>query len=354
MLLVFLVPGRQWLVSSPLMPRAQSLLAVLTPTEVREFLPEPLLSELKRIAPRFRLIDPAGLDQRGLTQELAATQPDILLGCWKTPMLPKQPPAPLRYVCYLTGSVKRLVTRAHLEGGLVVTNWGGSISRTVAEAALFHILACLRNASHWAIAMHQPGVAAWKNGTTDARSLFCRRVGIHGFGPVARELVTLLRPWSCRITGLAPDLTAELAHAYGIERAASLETLFAENEIIVELAPLIPATTGAVTEKLLRLIRPGGVFVNVGRGAVVDEAALLKIARERKIVIGLDVYAEEPLPADSGFRALPHVNLTPHIAGPTIDRYPDAGAFALKNLRAYVEERPLEAVITPEIYDQSS
>jgi phosphoglycerate dehydrogenase-like enzyme len=202
--------------------------------------------------------------------------------------------------------------------------------------------------------MHQPGVAAWKNGITDARSLFCRRVGIHGFGPVARELVALLRAWSCPITALAPDLTAELAHAYGVERAASLDALFAENEIIVELAPLIPATTGVVTEKLLRLIRPGGVFVNVGRGAVVDEAALLQVAREQKIAIGLDVYTEEPLPADSGFRALPHVNLTPHIAGPTIDRYPDAGAFALKNLRAYVEDRPLEAVITPEIYDQSS
>ena len=54
------------------------------------------------------------------------------------------------------------------------------------------------------------------------------------------------------------------------------------------------------------------------------------------------------------FRALPRVSLTPHTAGPTIDRYPDAGAFAVKNLRAYLEDRPLEAIITPEIYDQSS
>jgi phosphoglycerate dehydrogenase-like enzyme len=336
------------------MPRVSSLLAMLTPTEAREFLPEPLLSGVRGLVPQFRLIDPTHLDEPAFARELAATDPDILLGCWKTPPLADQLPARLRYVCYITGSVKRLITRGHLERGLLVTNWGASISRTVAEAALFHILGCLRNASHWAIAMHQPGVAAWKNGFTDARSLFCRRVGIHGFGPVARELVTLLRPWSCPVTALAPDLTAELAHAYGIERAASLEALFSENEIIVELAPLIPATTGVITEKLLRLIRPGGVFVNVGRGAVVDEAALLRVAREGQISIGLDVYTQEPLPADSGFRSLPKLNLTPHIAGPTIDRYPDAGAFALKNLRSYVEDRPLEAVVTPEIYDQSS
>lgn len=336
------------------MPKPTTLLAVLTAAELREFLPEPMLQQVRALAPNFRLVDPSDLDAENFAQELAATNPDILLGCWKTPSLPKALPPRLGYVCYITGSVKRLLSRPHLESGLVVTNWGGSISRTVAEAALFHILACLRNASHWAIAMHQPGIEAWKNGLTDSRSLFCRSVGIHGFGPVARELVGLLKPWNCPITALAPDLTAELAHAYGVERAPSLEALFAENEIIVELAPLIPSTVGIVTEKILRKIRQGGVFVNVGRGAVVDEAALLRIAQEGKIQIGLDVYATEPLPADSPLRALPRVNLTPHNAGPTIDRYPDAGAFALKNLRAYVEDRPLEAVVTPEIYDQSS
>jgi phosphoglycerate dehydrogenase-like enzyme len=336
------------------MSRASSLLAVLTPSEVREFLPEPMLGQLRDLTPGFRLVDPTGLDEPAFARELATSDPDIVLGCWRTPPLPERLPSRLGYVCYITGSVKKMISRAHLEGGLIVTNWGGSISRTVAEAALFHILACLRNASHWAIAMHQPGVGAWKNGLTDARSLFCRSVGIHGFGPVARELVGLLQPWKCPVTAFAPDLTAELAHAYHVERAASLEALFAENEIIVELAPLIPATTGLVTEAVLRRIRPGGVFVNVGRGAVVDEAALLRVAREGRISIGLDVYANEPLPADSGFRTLPRVSLTPHTAGPTIDRYPDAGAFALRNLRAHVEGRPLEAVITPEIYDQSS
>ena len=67
---------------------------------------------------------------------------------------------------------------------------------------------------------------------------------------------------------------------------ASLESLFAENDIIIELAPLIPETVGSVTEKHLRLIRSGGVFVNVGRGAVVDplesqEPALLMRTRRR-------------------------------------------------------------------------
>ena len=208
------------------MPRPVKVLALLTPAEVREFLPEPILGHVRALAADFQLIDPTQPDPAALRRALAAANPEVLLACWKTPALPVELPPQLRYACYVAGSVKRLVTRAHLERGLLVTNWGGSISRTVAECALFHVLACLRNASHWAIAMHQPGVAAWKNGFSDSRSLFCRSVGIHGFGSVTRELIGLLKHWNCPITAFAPDLTGELAHAYGIERAASLDALF--------------------------------------------------------------------------------------------------------------------------------
>src|SRR5689334_10709491 len=121
------------------MSRASSLLAVLTPTEVREFLPEPLLSQVRALATEFRLINPLELKEGVFEKELSATNPDVILGCWKTPTLPEKLPPRLRYVCYISGSVKKLISRSHLERGLVVTNWGGSISRTVAEAALFHI-----------------------------------------------------------------------------------------------------------------------------------------------------------------------------------------------------------------------
>lgn len=336
------------------MSKPTSLLVVLTPDEEQEFLPEPLGGQVQTLLPQVRFLDPTPLDAAGFARELAATNPDILLGCWKTPPLPTALPARLRYVCYLTGSLKKLLSRRHIERGLIVTNWGGSIARTVAEAAVFHVLTCLRNGSHWALTMHQPGVAAWKNGGNDARSLFCRRVGIHGFGPVARELVALLEPWQCRIRVYAPDATPEVARAHDVEIAPSLEALFSDNEIVVELAPLIPETQAIVNERLLRSIPEGGVFVNVGRGAVVDEEALLRVAREGRIAVGLDVFAHEPLPADSGFRSLPRVSLTPHIAGPTIDRFPDAGAFALRNLRAFVAGEPLEAVVTPAVYDRST
>lgn len=334
------------------MPRPASILAAVTTQELAEFLPAPLLNQVTALAGGFRHLNTENLSEAEYHRALVEADPEVLISCWKTPPLPAQLPPNLRYVCYLAGSIKRQITRSHLERGLLVTNWGGSISRIVAEWALFHILSCLRRATYWTFAMHREG--GWKSGHTETASLFGRRVGLHGFGSVARELVRLLQPFGCIISAFAPDVDAAAESRHGIRRAASLESLFADNDIIVELAPLITATEGIVTEKHLRLIPPGGVFVNVGRGAVVDETALLQVAREGRIMIGLDVFGTEPLPPDSGFRGLPNVTLTPHLAGPTTDRRRDAGELAVKNLHAYAEDRPLQALITTSVYDSST
>lgn len=330
------------------MPRPSSLLAVLSPYERENFFPGPLFGELSNVAETFRLFDPTGLKAEDFARELAATDPEVVLMSWYSHLLPAELPPRLKYMCYVTGSVRRLVTRAQIERGLLVTNWGSAISRMVAECALLHILSCLRRTPHWTVDFREGG---WRDGWEQAGSLFQRKVGIHGFGSVAREFLRLVRPFDCALSVYAPDVDDAVAQANGVNRAASLDALFAGNDVIVEVAPLIPETVGVVTERHLRLIRPGGVFVNVGRAGVTDEAALARIAAEGKISVGLDVFVDEPLPANSPFRGLRNASLTPHIAGPTLDRFVDAGAFALKNLRAYSEGRPLEALITAERYD---
>lgn len=334
------------------MPRIASLLAVATPFEQQHFLAGTVVAELKALADEFRLIDPTGLTPADFARELAAINPDVLLNGWSSPPLPATLPPRLRYMCYLTGSVRRLVTREQLERGFLVTNWGSAISRTVAECALFHTLSCLRQATHWTLLIHRDG--GWRDGWEQTGSLFGRRVGLHGFGSVAREFVKLLQPFGCPLSVFAPDFDEAAAQRHGATRAASLESLFADNDVILEFAPLNPVTTGCVTEKHLRLIRPGGVFINTARAAIVDEAALLRVAKEGKIFVGLDVFVDEPLPPDSGFRGLPNVSVSPHVAGPTLDRYPDASAYALRNLRAYTAGQPLEAIVTPTVYDQST
>jgi phosphoglycerate dehydrogenase-like enzyme len=325
------------------------VLALLTPEEQQEFFPGSLWTDVQAVAAAVQVINPRELNPDQLRHTLAEVAPTVLVACWSAPILSDKLPASLSYICYLCGSIKRLATREQIERGLLVTNWGTSISRTIAEAALLHVLSALRRTTHWTLSLHRE--RGWLSPGIQPQSLFGRRVGLHGFGAIARELVALLRPFGCTVSAFAPDLDATTQAKFDVLAAPSLEVLFSESDVIVEVAPLIPATRGIVNEALLRRIRPGGVFVNVGRGAVVDEAALARVAREGRIQVGLDVFEPEPLPVDSPLRGLANVSLTPHIAGPTPDRRRDAGAFALRNVRAFAAGGPLEAVITPEVYD---
>jgi len=289
---------------------------------------------------------------------LSETQSPILITGWNVSNLPDDLPArapELRYIASSGGSVRWMISRKILEQGILVTNWGDSIGRIVAEHCLLQILAALRQAAYHQITMHvQKGWddLPWNAQTfSGPRSLFGRRVGIHGFGVIANALLKLLRPFDCQVSVYAPHDPPRKFAAAGVAQAASLEALFSENEILVELAPLIPETRGSITWEMLNRLPDGGVFVNSGRGKVVDESALARLALERRVTLALDVFTDEPLPADSPLRGLPNVFFTPHIAGPTADRRVDCGLYALNNVAAYLESRPLLGVVDLWQYD---
>jgi phosphoglycerate dehydrogenase-like enzyme len=330
-------------------------IVAVSDAEAADFLPGALWAELAKALPDYQRVLPplAPLDWQRLVRENPAA---ILVSGWQTPPLPADLPVgengSLRYVCHLAGTVRKLIPRELIARGLVVTNWGDSISGTVAECALMLILMALRRASYWAVAMHREG--AWKDANTFTQSILGRRVGLHGLGAIGQSLVPMLRPFSNHIQAYSPRIPDQTFTRLNVTRACSLEGLFAASDVVVELAAATPGNRHIVTESLLRLIPEGGVFVNVGRGCVVDEVALARVAREGRLQVALDVYEQEPLPADSPFRRLPNVTLLPHLGGPTRDRRRDSGALALNNLRAFQCGKPLQAVVSLEIYDRST
>jgi len=339
------------------MSATPSVLSALNEHEKKDFFPEDLWSQLNKLPYRFEHLPLPLTNCKQLPDHLAETGAEVLISCWSTPPLPEDFPVGgegrLNYVCHLAGSVKNLVPRKLIERGLKVTNWGGSISRTVSECALLLILSVLRRSSYWAIAMHRDG--KWKDKySVVTESLFDRTIGLHGFGAIARELVPLLRPFNVRISSYCPHLEDEVFARYGVNRSHSLEELFSQNDILVELAASTPETYHSVNEDLLRLIRPGGAFINVGRGAIVDEAALVRVAAEGRIEVGLDVYEVEPLPVDSLLRGMPNVTLLPHLGGPTKDRRRDSGALGYLNLQRYLQGQSLESEVTLDIYDRTT
>lgn len=298
----------------------------------------------------------ADLHQAAWEPALRALAPAVLVTGWRTPPLPPawldSPECPLRYVCHLTGSVRALVPRSFLERGGLVTNWGPLASPLVAEHALLLALAALRNQGRWRDFLSRPA-GERQIAELGTRTLQGRHVGVHGFGGIARALLPLLRPFGVRVS-LHANVPAALVRAAGAEPCDSLGELFARSEILFECEALTPATAGLVSAPILARLPDGAVFVNVGRGGLVDEAALLREAGAGRIRLALDVAHDEPITAASAVLRIPDAIISPHIGGPTLDRYPECGAHALRNVRRYLAGEPLENVVTTEIFDRST
>ena len=332
------------------------ILFALNAIEWATFFPGKSADTVRSLGDVFHSVDTSGLSETDWRKTLSEFKPDIVVAAWKTPALPDDvaelTDGSLRYACFLAGSVRKFITQDHLESGLVVTNWGNVISRVVAECGLMLAIAALRRTGHWQLAMHNEG--DWKTPETVSGSLFERKVGLHGFGAISQALARLLQPFDVEISTYSPSVPESLLEEFGVSRAPTLEDLFSKNDVIIELAALTPKNVGLVTEELLRMIPEGGAFVNVGRGAVVDEAALARVAAEGKIQIGLDVYGEEPLPKDSPFRGMRNVVLLPHLGGPTTDRRQDSGRLAIANIKRYLAGEQLEASISPQVYARAT
>jgi D-3-phosphoglycerate dehydrogenase / 2-oxoglutarate reductase len=174
-----------------------------------------------------------------------------------------------------------------------------------------------------------------------------KRVGMVGFGHLARRLVELLRPFDVEIRVFDPFVPRELAEAYDVA-FGPLDVVLACDVVFV-LVPLTPRTERMIGAAELDLLRPGSVFVNVSRGKVVDGAALLARLRRGDVVAGLDVFDPEPLPVDSPLLELPNVFMTPHVAGVTEEsRRRFFSLMVDECLRHFQGLEPL-AELTPEI-----
>ncbi len=151
---------------------------------------------------------------------------------------------------------------------------------------------------------------------TDAvfRTLDGAHVVVWGFGSIAHRLAPLLAALGARVTGVASS-AGERA-GFPVVTDAELPDLLRTADVLVSLLPALPTTQGALGADLISRLPGHAWFVNVGRGATVDEAALQAALRDGTIAgAALDVFATEPLPEDSPWWGVPNLILTPHAAG---------------------------------------
>jgi phosphoglycerate dehydrogenase-like enzyme len=171
-------------------------------------------------------------------------------------------------------------------------------------------------------------------------------VGIVGVGTIGEKTAEKCRGIGMRVLGLRRDVSRASPHVERMFGPAELHALLAESDWVVLTCSLTPATRGLIGEDALSRMKRTAYLINVARGAVVDEAALVRALEEGRIAgAGLDVFETEPLPADSPLWAMRNVVLTPHFAGATPhygDRLVD---IFLDNLARFLRDEPLRNLV---------
>lgn len=191
-----------------------------------------------------------------------------------------------------------------------VSSAAGVHAAATAELALGLTLAKLRGIDQAARDQQQ---AAWR--PERRQSLADRRVLLVGVGGIGQEIARRLEPFEVSLTRVG-SAARDDEHGH-VHASSELEELAASHDILISVLPLSSQTRHLIGEKVLAALPDGALVVNVGRGAVVDTAALAKEVTSGRLQCAIDVVDPEPLPAGHPLWGTPHALITPHIGGNT-------------------------------------
>jgi D-3-phosphoglycerate dehydrogenase len=250
----------------------------------------------------------------------------------------------LKLIVVTGGRTRTLDKEAARERGILVahTRSGDSPAAPV-ELAFGLMLALMRHIPHEHDNMRR---GLWQ--TTVGRVLRGKQIGLLGLGKLGTAMVPIARAFGMDVTAWSPNLTAERAARAGA-LYVSRDALFADSDIVSLQMVLSDKTRGLVTAADLRRMRADALLINVSRGPLVDEKALLTALQEKWIAgAGLDVFDDEPLPADHPLRQAPNVVLTPHLGFVTEGTYRQFFTDMVEIIAAWESGAPLPLFATPE------
>ena len=222
----------------------------------------------------------------------------------------------------------------------VFTNTAGVHGPPMAETVLGMILHFFRGLD---FAVTNQASSAWNTepfyeADCPIRELSQSTVGIVGYGGIGRELGRRLRALGAHVIGLRRSASDAEDDVEIVTGRHGLDRILRESDAVVVTAPDTPETRGLIDADAFVRMKPDAILVNVARGAIVDEEALADALREGRIRgAGLDVFATEPLPADSPLWGLHNVLITPHVSGVTNQFWRREADLILHNLACWLE-----------------
>ncbi len=252
----------------------------------------------------------------------------------------------LRWVHSRAAGLDNLLFPELVTSDVLLTNGTGVFSRSLGEFALAAILYFAKDLRRMVCNQQ---AARWEQ--FDVEEIAGRTVGIVGYGDIGRAVATRVHAMGMKILALKrhPPASADplagplIARFYKPEE---INTMLGQCDYIVVAAPLTHETRHMLSDAQFAAMRPNAVLINIGRGPVIDQDALVRVLAEKKIRgAGLDVFAKEPIPVDDPIWKLDNVLISPHCADHTKDWLNDAMRFFLKQYDRFRKGEPLENIV---------
>lgn len=305
--------------------------------------PLELVERVRSRWPQMRVVHVTSGDQ--LNAEIPDA--DILVGIHLRPpqfQLAKR----LQWIHSTAAGVAQLLYPELRDSGVIITNASGVHAIPMAE----HVVGMMIALAHdFPGAMRHQSQGRWGqqemwDSPARPRELAGSTVLIVGFGAVGRAVAERLRPFSVTVWTVTRSGSADPALAARAFPATELDSALPGADFVVLAAPETPKTRHLIGERQLALMKPSAFLVNVARGSLLDEAALIAALQRRSIAgAGLDVASIEPLPPSSPLWSLENVFITPHTSGISTQLWEREGELLLDNLECWFSGRPLRNLV---------
>ena len=254
----------------------------------------------------------------------------------------------LRWIHSTAAAVHQLMNPRLIASNVLVTNAREVHGPVVAEHAIAMIFAL---AKRLPAAMRFQRRKVWgQHQLWKQRPTVCEvggsTLGLIGLGSIGREIVRRAKALGMRVLAVREHPERGSEGADQVLRTAELDQLLAQSDFVVLAAPLTPRTQGLINAARLAHMKPDSYLINVSRGPLVDDQAMITALRSRQIAgAALDVFASEPLPASSPYWSLENCLITPHTAAVTKKLWERHYALFSENLRRFLRGDQLLGIV---------
>jgi phosphoglycerate dehydrogenase-like enzyme len=316
-----------------------------------------LLNQIKSVSPRLKVTDLTNLARYDMIDRFL-TEPkspeDIarintiladveIISGFRLPEHLVQRAPKLKWYQAMTAGIDWFVEEDLFNSKVIITTVGGIHTTVIPEFVMAQILTLAKQIP---VLFDSKRKKQWHRYLPMV--LKGKTLGILGLGNIGKEVARLAKAFDMKVIASRRSVK-EGTHAKYVDLllpAAEMSRLLAESDFILVALPLTHDTEGIIGAKELNLIKPSAYLINIARGSIIDEPSLVKALEKHKIAgAALDVFAAEPLPANSKLWELPNVIISPHISGSMPDYMRRATGILCKNLARYLEGKRLINVV---------